>query len=260
LAYLVPLLEHLSKYSLEVEKISRDKGTYAIIFSPTRELCTQIEVEMQKLLKLFNYVLCSTIMGGENPKKEKAKLRKGLTVVVCTPGRLLYHLQNTQSINFSRLHTIIIDEADRLLDMGFEKEMTQCMEQIKKRCPEKFTPEADLFHSESLRVNFVSATLTKKVELLGAKLMKSYKTVGFENDTKNDTQVSGEEMALAIPNQVQQFYMQVPIQYRLIYLLMFLYAHQSEKIIVFASNCEAVNLIHKILKDLDWNYCVNKRG
>ena len=124
LAYLVPLLEHLSKYSLEVEKISRDKGTYAVIFSPTRELCTQIEVEMQKLLKLFNYVLCGTIMGGENPKKEKAKLRKGLTVVVCTPGRLLYHLQNTQSIEFSRLQTIIVDEADRLLDMGFEKEMT----------------------------------------------------------------------------------------------------------------------------------------
>lgn len=124
LAYLVPLLEHLSKYSLEVEKISRDKGTYALIFSPTRELCTQIEVEMQKLLKLFNYVLCGTIMGGENPKKEKAKLRKGLTVIVCTPGRLLYHLQNTQSIEFSRLQTIIIDEADRLLDMGFEKEMT----------------------------------------------------------------------------------------------------------------------------------------
>lgn len=41
---------------------------------------------------------------------------------------------------------------------------------------------------------------------------------------------------------------------------MFLYAHQSEKVIIFASNCEAVNLLHKIMKDLDWNYCVNKRG
>jgi len=49
LAYLVPLIEHLSKYSLEVEKISRENGTYAFIFSPTRELCTQIEVELQKL-------------------------------------------------------------------------------------------------------------------------------------------------------------------------------------------------------------------
>lgn len=113
-------------------------------------------------------------MGGENPKKEKAKLRKGLTVVVCTPGRLLYHLQNTQNINFSRLQAVIIDEADRLLDMGFEREMTQCLEELKKRCPEKFTTEKDLFHSDSLRVNFVSATLSQKVELLGAKLMKDY--------------------------------------------------------------------------------------
>lgn len=64
--------------------------------------------------------------------------------------------------------------------MGFEREMTQCMEQLKKRCPEKFTSEKDLFHSDFLRVNFVSATLSKRVELLGAKMMKDYKTVGFD--------------------------------------------------------------------------------
>lgn len=64
--------------------------------------------------------------------------------------------------------------------MGFEREMTQCMEQLKKRCPEKFTSEKDLFHSDVLRVNFVSATLSKRVELLGAKMMKDYKTVGFD--------------------------------------------------------------------------------
>jgi len=85
----------LSKKSLNEEKINRDNGTYCIMFSPTRELCVQIELELQKLLKLFNYVVCGTIMGGENPKKEKARLRKGLTVIICTPGRFLYHLQNT---------------------------------------------------------------------------------------------------------------------------------------------------------------------
>lgn len=95
LAYLVPLLEHLSKHSLNVEKISRDKGTYCIIFSPTRELCVQIDHELSKLLKLFYYVVCTTIMGGEKPKKEKERLRKGCTVIICTPGRMLYHLQNT---------------------------------------------------------------------------------------------------------------------------------------------------------------------
>lgn len=89
---MVPLLEFLSKKSLTEEKITREKGTYCIIFSPTRELCVQIELELKKLLKLFYYVVAGSIMGGENPKKEKAKIRKGLTVIICTPGRFLYHL------------------------------------------------------------------------------------------------------------------------------------------------------------------------
>lgn len=54
--------------------------------------------------------------------------------------------------------------------------------------------------------------------------------------------------------------MQVPTQYRLIYLLMFLYSHQDQKVIIFASNCEVVNLLHKMMKELNWNLCVNKRG
>ena len=92
LAYLVPLLEYLSHMSLNIEKINRDKGTYCIIFSPTRELCVQIELELKKLLKLFYYVVAGTIMGGENPSKEKSRLRKGMTIIICTPGRFLYHL------------------------------------------------------------------------------------------------------------------------------------------------------------------------
>lgn len=123
LAYLVPLIEHLSVKSLTEEKISRENGTYCIIFSPTRELCLQIEIELKKILKLFNFIVCGAITGGENPKKEKARLRKGLNVIICTPGRFLYHLQNTQSLNMSRLSYLIFDEADRILDMGFEREM-----------------------------------------------------------------------------------------------------------------------------------------
>jgi ATP-dependent RNA helicase DDX31/DBP7 len=112
---------------LKTEKISREKGTYCIIFSPTRELCTQIEEEIKKLLKLFYYVVCGSIMGGENPAKEKAKIRKGLTVIICTPGRFLYHLKNTASMNLSNLKYLIFDEADRMLDLGFEREMNDCL-------------------------------------------------------------------------------------------------------------------------------------
>lgn len=138
LAYLVPLFEFLSQWSLKTEKISREKGTYCIIFSPTRELCMQIEEEIKKLLKLFYYVVCGSIMGGENPAKEKAKIRKGLTVVICTPGRFLYHLKNTASMNLSNLKYLIFDEADRMLDLGFEREMNDCLSQIKKKCLDKF--------------------------------------------------------------------------------------------------------------------------
>lgn len=64
----------------------------------------------------------------------------------------------------------------------------------------------------------------------------------------------------SIPRQVKQYWMEVPVQYRLIYLLMFLYAHQHVKVIVFASNCETVNFLHKLMQDLDWRNCVNRRG
>ena len=93
LAYLVPLIEYLSDYSLNTQKIHREEsGTMAIIFSLTRELAVQIDMEVRKLLKLFYYMVCTTIMGGESPQREKARLRKGCVILICTPGRLLYHL------------------------------------------------------------------------------------------------------------------------------------------------------------------------
>lgn len=124
LAYLVPLVEQLSYHSLNVEKIHREKsGTMAIIFSPTRELAVQIDIELKRLLKLFYYMVSTTIMGGESASREKARLRKGCVILICTPGRLLYHLQNTECIKLDNLQTLIFDEADRMLDLGFEREM-----------------------------------------------------------------------------------------------------------------------------------------
>lgn len=63
------------------------------------------------------------IYGGENRAKEKARLRKGVTVLVATPGRLLDHLQNTQSFRTEELRWLVLDEADRLLDLGFEQKI-----------------------------------------------------------------------------------------------------------------------------------------
>ena len=58
-----------------------------------------------------------------------------------------------------------------MLDMGFEREMDACLALIKKRCMDKFSPAPGTFHSESIKINFISATLSSKVQALGAKLM-----------------------------------------------------------------------------------------
>jgi hypothetical protein len=76
-----------------------------------------------------------SIHGGENRAKEKARLRKGVTVLVATPGRLLDHLQNTQAFRTEELRWLVLDEADRLLDLGFEQK-------IGAPCPTSLLPAA----------------------------------------------------------------------------------------------------------------------
>ncbi|CAN0106541.1 unnamed protein product, partial [Ectocarpus sp. 12 AP-2014] len=68
------------------------------------------------------------LSGGERRKSEKARLRKGVTVLVCTPGRLLDHLKTTKCFRRDSLRWLILDEADRLLDMGFEKQVKEIVE------------------------------------------------------------------------------------------------------------------------------------
>ena len=67
-----------------------------------------------------------SVAGGENKNKEKARLRKGVHVLVATPGRLLDHLQNTTAFQTSELKWLVLDEADRLLDLGFEQKIREC--------------------------------------------------------------------------------------------------------------------------------------
>ena len=78
------------------------------------------------LLTIRIFFLCQiggSVFGGENRDKEKARLRKGIHVLVATPGRLLDHLQSTSAFKTSSLRWLILDEADRLLDLGFEQKI-----------------------------------------------------------------------------------------------------------------------------------------
>lgn len=74
-------------------------------------------------MRPFIWLVPGSLSGGERRKSEKARLRKGVTVLVCTPGRLLDHLKTTKCFRRDSLRWLILDEADRLLDMGFEKQV-----------------------------------------------------------------------------------------------------------------------------------------
>jgi ATP-dependent RNA helicase DDX31/DBP7 len=118
MAYCVPIIDDLLKLSTPV---SRSQGTYAIILAPTRELCSQIGDVIENITKCCVSIVGGCISGGEKRKSEKARLRKGVSILVGTPGRLLDHLRATESFTLNKLRWVVLDEADRLLDMGFEQ-------------------------------------------------------------------------------------------------------------------------------------------
>lgn len=119
------------------------KGTGVIIISPTRELSMQTFGVLKELMKYHHHTY-GLIMGGASRQTEAQKLSKGINILVATPGRLIIsfyklecvflilqtyrlldHLQNTPDFLYKNLQCLIIDEADRILDIGFEEEMKQ---------------------------------------------------------------------------------------------------------------------------------------
>lgn len=126
LAFLLPAVEML--YKLEFKPRN---GTGVLIISPTRELALQIFGVAKELLEHHSQTF-GILMGGANRKAEAEKLAKGVNLVVATPGRLLDHLQNTKGFNIKNLKILTIDEADRILEVGFEEEMHKIINLLPK--------------------------------------------------------------------------------------------------------------------------------
>lgn len=127
LSFLVPSVELVNKL-----KFMPRNGTGVIIISPTRELSMQTFGVLRELLK-HHYHTYGLIMGGANRNSEAQKLVKGINILVATPGRLLDHLQNTKDFLYKNLQCLIIDEADRILDVGFEEEMKKIIKLLPKK-------------------------------------------------------------------------------------------------------------------------------
>lgn len=269
LAYVVPVFEYLSKLN-EEHKIDRRDGVFVIIFAPTHELCLQIEQTFDKLKSSCINAVYGTLMGGQKIEREKQKLRKGLNIIISTPGRLLYHLRNTQNVKFDKMKMLIFDEADRLLDMGFERDIKECLSIVTKKVnfnenqnyeeiqetvkstdkdkdKDSSTPIAKLDPEmfKKLKIFLISATIDHKIRKLAEFLMKGFKTVGFDLKSQN------EDDEYVAAKGLNQYYSQVYDEFRLITLISFIRSNQDKKIIVFASTCDTVNLIYEMLSNIE---------
>jgi len=99
-------------------------GFLRFIISPTRELSMQTFGVLKELMAHHHHTY-GLVMGGSNRQVESEKLGKGINILVATPGRLLDHLQNSPDFLYKNLQCLIIDEVDRILEIGFEEELKQ---------------------------------------------------------------------------------------------------------------------------------------
>lgn len=130
-----------SNLHLKENQSRADIGTRAIIICPTRELATQTFLMASQLLqKSFPFLVCGCLSGGEKRKSEKAKIRKGIPILIATPGRLLDHLVKTECLIASLKKTkqqqhaqrwLVLDEVDRLLDMGLKHQIQEIIDRLR---------------------------------------------------------------------------------------------------------------------------------
>uniref|UniRef100_A0A8C9U259 ATP-dependent RNA helicase n=2 Tax=Scleropages formosus TaxID=113540 RepID=A0A8C9U259_SCLFO len=219
LAFLIPSIELIYKL-----KFMPRNGTGVIILSPTRELAMQTYGVMKELMAhhVHTYGL---IMGGSNRSAEAQKLANGINILVATPGRLLDHLQNTPGFMYKNLQCLIIDEADRILEVGFEEELKQIIKLLPKR------RQTMLF----------SATQTRKVEDLARISLKKEPLYVGVDDNKEKATVDG----------LEQGYVVCSSEKRFLLLFTFLKKNRKKKLMVFFSSCMSVKFHYELLNYID---------
>lgn len=258
LAYLLPVVQRIMTLSEQTNgqaptvhdpSLHRDSGLFAIILAPTRELCKQISVVLERLLGSAHYIVAGTVIGGEKKKSEKARLRKGLNILVATPGRLVDHLEHTKVLDVSSVRWLVLDEGDRLMDLGFEEDITkivQTLDQKKRKTARPGLPDR--------RTTILcSATLKMNVQKLGEISLKDAVLIKGDSDGHDDQrgyQEKGTESAFLAPAQLKQSYLVTATKLRLVTLTALLkrtFARKGSvmKAIVFVSCADSVEFHFK---------------
>jgi ATP-dependent RNA helicase DDX31/DBP7 len=268
MAFFIPLLQSMAvdPRTQKVKKVDRNLGgTRALILCPTRELATQTYIVAEKLCQgSFPWLVAGCLSGGEKRKSEKARLRKGVSILIATPGRLLDHLEKTDCLLMAlkgKVEWIVLDESDRLLDMGLGSQVEQIVQIVRANQPKSGLKRDGITWQSIL----VSATITKQVEKLASKLLGGSTWVWArasknENDQKliEESENGGVdsknmELSSAAPQQLTQLHMVVSSKLRLATLVAFLTARvqKKERVVVFMSTCDGVDYHYKLFKQMN---------
>lgn len=228
LAFLIPAVEMLSALRFKprfvlgpakhsgLELTRRRNGTGVIVVSPTRELALQIFGVARELMANHSQTY-GIVIGGANRRAEAEKLAKGVNLIIATPGRLLDHLQNTPGFVFKNIKALVIDEADRILEVGFEDEMRQIVKILPK---------------EERQTMLFSATQTTKVEDLARISLRPGPLYINVDHKKEHSTVEGLEQGYVICDSDRRFLL----------LFSFLKKNLNKKVIVFFSSCNCVDV------------------
>lgn len=217
LAFLIPIIEKLYRV-----KWTEFDGLGALIISPTRELAIQIYEVLVKIGK-YNSFSAGLVIGGKDVKFEKERLTK-INILIGTPGRILQHMDQTVGFDTSNLQTLVLDEADRILDMGFKKTLDDIVSNLPP------TRQTLLF----------SATQSKSVSDLARLSLTNPQYIGVKET----------EDAVATPDSLTQSYITVNLEDKLDTLYSFIKTHLKSKILVFFSSSKQVHYIYETFRTM----------
>ncbi|EFQ88958.1 hypothetical protein CFE70_008233 [Pyrenophora teres f. teres 0-1] len=254
LAYLLPIVQRLMELSANMRKrkvdenVQRNSGLFAIIMAPTRELSKQIAFVLEKLLGCAHWLVATTVIGGEKKKSEKARLRKGINILVATPGRLVDHLEHTEALDVSNVRWLVLDEGDRLMELGFEQEIQKIVGALNLRMRAKKDEKSRIPGLPEKRTTVLcSATMKMDVERLGQISLKDAVHIRADPSEKGaDVGDTKDDQTFYAPAQLKQSYAVVAPKLRLVSLMAYLkraFARKGSvmKAIVFMSCADSVD-------------------
>ncbi|KAJ9631127.1 ATP-dependent RNA helicase dbp4 [Knufia peltigerae] len=216
LAFLVPVLENLYR-----KRWTEYDGLGALILSPTRELAIQIFEVLRKIGRNHTFS-AGLVIGGKSLQEERERLAR-MNILVATPGRMLQHMDQTAELDIGNLQLLVLDEADRIMDMGFQSTIDALLEHLP---PERQTL-------------MFSATQTKKVSDLARLSLREPEFVSVHETAESAT-----------PSGLQQNYVVTPLPDKLDTLWSFIRANTKKKILVFLSSGKQVRFVYESFRHL----------